>query len=154
MKRIGWIFVAVQAVLLAAIVFLPGRSDWTVPDWLEVIALLMILVGVAGVAVAALGLGPALTANPVPTERAELVTTGLYGLVRHPIYSGVLAAVIGVAIRSGSLVVAALAVATVGFFHVKASWEEERLAERFENYTEYAQRTPRFLPRPWRLMSR
>jgi protein-S-isoprenylcysteine O-methyltransferase Ste14 len=35
---------------------------------------------------------------------------------------------------------------TLGFFNVKARWEEARLAESYPGYRAYAARTPRFVP--------
>lgn len=146
--RTGWLFVAAQAVLLITLVALPADDAWSTPGWLQAIGLVAVVGGVALVAIAALRLGPALTPTPVPTEAGALTTDGLYRFVRHPIYSGVLAAVIGVTIRSGSIPVLVVAVVTVGFFHLKARWEEERLTERYPDYPAYASVTPRFLPRP------
>lgn len=148
--RTGWLFVALQAVLLITLIALPGADHWTVPGALRVVGLLLVVGGVAVVVVSALRLGPALTPTPVPTEAGTLATTGFYRFVRHPIYAGVLAAVAGVALRSGNLVTLAVAAATVLFFHVKAGWEEQRLVERYPDYPAYAARTPRFVPRPWR----
>jgi len=100
------------------------------------------------VGVAALRLGAALTPTPVPTERGTLITGGLYTFVRHPIYTGVLIIVVGLVIRSGSLLTLLVGVATVWFFNAKAAWEEARLAERYPDYPAYAAVTPRFVPRP------
>lgn len=146
--RTGWLFVAAQAVLLILLVTLPGGDAWATPAWLQLIGLVAVIGGVALVAIAALRLGPALTPTPVPTAGGALTTEGLYRFVRHPIYSGVLAAVVGVTIRSGSLLVLAVGVVTVVFFHVKARWEEARLTERYPDYPAYAATTPRFVPRP------
>lgn len=147
---VGWAFVAVQAVLLITLVALPGADHWPVPGWLRAIGLVLLVGGVALVAVAALRLGPALTPSPVPNEQGSLATTGLYGHVRHPIYSGVLLAVAGVTIGSGNLATLVVALATVVFFNTKAAWEERRLAEHYPDYATYAERTPRFVPRPGR----
>ena len=150
-RRLGWVFVAVQAMLIVALVVLPGRDDWATPDWLRLLANGITALGVVGMAVAALRLGRALTPTPVPKDDAALVVAGLYRFVRHPIYTGVLTIVIGIVLRSGSVVTAALGIVTFGFFTVKAMWEERRLAERYPDYEAYAVRTPRFIPRPWAL---
>ena len=145
-NAVGWTFVAAQVVLLAALVLVPQSDHWPTPTWVEVTALVLVAVGVLILAVAALRLGPALTATPVPVADGRLTTTGLYALVRHPIYTGVLLAVVGVAIRSGNVVTAIVAVATIGFFHAKAAWEERQLADHYADYADYADRTPRFIP--------
>lgn len=146
-RAVGWAFVAVQIVVLGALVVLPGRDDWPTPIWVEVIGLLAVVVGLLIVVVGGRGLGSALTPTPVP--RADIggpATSGAFAHVRHPIYSGVLLIVVGVVIRSGSLVTLVVGLATIGFFHVKARWEERRLTDAYPGYAEYAERTPRFVP--------
>ena len=142
----GWAFVAAQAALLAALIFLPGRDDWPTPSWATTLGYGLVLAGLGLIAVASLRLGSALTPTPVPSAHGTLATQGLYRLVRHPIYTGVLVIVGGLTLRSGSILTAAVAAATVGFFHVKARWEERQLAVHYADYAAYAERTPRFVP--------
>lgn len=146
---IGWIFVAIQVLLFVILALLPSGDAWPTPLAVDLAGLALVVAGVIWMLIAARRLGPALTPTPVPSERGSLTTTGLYGRVRHPIYTGVLALVLGIVVRSGSLVTLAFGLVTVAFFTVKARWEEARLAERYPDYPAYAARTPRFLPRPW-----
>lgn len=145
--RTARLLVAAQLLLLALIALLPRGWGWPVPGWLLVLGLLGLLGGVLVMLLAGTALGRGLTAVPIPNRHAQLRTGGLYGLVRHPIYSGLLLA-------SGSYVVAtgsgwrALAFSVlVVLLTAKARWEETRLARRFAAYPEYAARTPRFVPR-------
>jgi protein-S-isoprenylcysteine O-methyltransferase Ste14 len=151
-RRTGWVFVAVQAVLLIALVASSalGREDWPTPPVVRAVSALCTLGGLVVMVVAALQLGRALTPTPVPNEHGALRTSGLYGMVRHPIYSGLLLVVIGLTLRSASWITAAIAVATIAFFHKKAAWEERRLASRYPDYPTYAARTGRFVPRAQR----
>ena len=59
---------------------------------------------------------------------------------------GVLSIVVGLTLRSGSVVTLSVALVTVVFFDRKARWEEAQLRERYPDYAEYASRTPRFVP--------
>ena len=146
-RTIGWIFVASQAVLLAALILLPTADAWPTPSWLSGVGFAGVAGGLAIVAYGSLNLGNSLTATPVPNGRGQLKTGGMYSRVRHPIYSGVLLIVAGLVIRSANWLTLAVGVATVSFFHTKAKWEERQLAEHFEDYAEYAAATPRFVPR-------
>ncbi len=145
-KTVGWLFVAAQAVLLIAIILIPGADHWDRPGWLMTLASVLTVAGIVIIAMGAFGLGSALTPTPVPRQTGELQTDGLYRLVRHPVYTGVLLAVCGVALGSGNLVQVVLLAATFGFFTVKARWEEQRLLERYPEYAAYAARTSRFFP--------
>ena len=149
-RSTGWAFVAVQVTLLVSLAVTSGagRDDWPTPAPLRGLAALCTLAGLVVLVAAALQLGRSLTATPVPNDRGELTTRGLYGVVRHPIYSGLLLVVVGLVVRSASWITATIGVATIAFFHVKARWEEQRLAERFAGYPAYAATTPRFVPRP------
>ncbi|MEM7324275.1 MAG: isoprenylcysteine carboxylmethyltransferase family protein [Actinomycetota bacterium] len=144
---IGWAFVAVQAVLLITLVVLPTGDRWPTPAPVIVFGGMLIGLGLAGMAMAALRLGSSLTPTPVPTDGGMMVTSGLYRFVRHPIYTAVLLIVVGLVIRSASLLTLVVGLATVWFFSTKARWEERRLAERYPDYPTYAAVTPRFVPR-------
>lgn len=146
-RAVGWMFVAIQACLLAGLVLLPSADHWPTPIGIDWLGFGLVAVGLAIAAIAALDLGDALTATPVPTRSASLTTTGLYHFVRHPIYTGVLAAVTGWTLRSGNVFTAALAVVTIVFFTAKSGWEEKRLRQRYANYETFAAETPRFVPR-------
>lgn len=144
---VGWAWVAGQAVLLGALIFLPGGDAWSRPDVLRLVANVLFFGGLALIAVAALRLGGALTPTPVPTATGELTTSGLYRFVRHPIYSGVLLVVAGITLRSGNWLHVAIAALTIVFFDRKAAWEEQQLAQHYPGYADYAARTPKFVPR-------
>ncbi len=144
---IGWAFVALQAVLLTALVVLPGGGAWSAPGWLRSVGFACILAGLGLIAISSLRLGSALTPTPVPTAAGSLQTGGLYRFVRHPIYTGVLLVIGALVVPSGNWATLAVSVLTVAFFYAKSTWEEQRLAERYPGYAEYRMRTPRFFPR-------
>ncbi len=143
---LAWLFVAVQFALLVAIALLPPGSAWTVPLWLDRVGLACELIGAVVLVAAMVNLGPSLTPLPTPIEHGVLRVGGLYRWVRHPIYAGIMALAIGVSIRSASVPVAVASLALVGWFTVKARWEEGHLRRRYPGYADYAARTPRFVP--------
>ncbi len=150
----GWAWVGAQFVLLGLVILLPAGDDWSRPGWLRTIGLLINLSGLALFALGVKGLGRSLTATPVPLERGELQTGGLYRFMRHPIYAAVILIIVGISIGSGSIVRAAIGAGTIVFFNAKARWEERRLAQTYPAYASYASVVPRFVPRPVRLGSR
>jgi protein-S-isoprenylcysteine O-methyltransferase Ste14 len=77
----------------------------------------------------------------------ELIRSGPYGYLRHPIYSGVLLAVAGSALTIGEWrCVAAFALLGTNYY-IKATREEKILAANFgEAFAEHKRRTGFFLP--------
>ncbi len=145
-RIIAWLLVGVQAVILILLVVLPSGTSWTVTDTVSTLAAVLFWSGVAMAVGAGLQLGLGLTALPLPSPRGHLVTGGLFGLARHPIYTGVVMLSAGIALRSANPTKALLAVGLALFFTVKARWEEQRLVEAYPDYAGYASRTGRFLP--------
>jgi protein-S-isoprenylcysteine O-methyltransferase Ste14 len=82
------------------------------------------------------------------TKKAEpeLVTSGPYRFVRHPIYSGLLAALLGTALVTnliGLIIVAVLG----GYFYYSASVEEKNLTATFPTaYPAYRTSTKMLIP--------
>jgi len=142
----GNLFVAGQFALLAGLAFIPGGETWPVPATMKLLDLILMVAGLALVIVAGISLGRSLTANPVPLERAQLKTSGLYSVVRHPIYTGLLLVALGLTMGSGSLWHIAMLLALVVLLNFKARFEEAMLLEKFDGYAEYASRVGRLVP--------
>ena len=109
-----------------------------------------------GLALFALGLGLAIWARvhlgrnwgtPMTQKvEPELVTSGPYHLVRHPIYSGILVAGVGTAVALSWLWLTAVALAGV-YFVYSATVEERYLTEQFpDNYPVYKRSTKMLVP--------
>jgi protein-S-isoprenylcysteine O-methyltransferase Ste14 len=95
----------------------------------------------AGIAVIVLGvndMGAALTPLTVPTGDG-LVTDGLFGKVRHPLYAGVIAACIGLSICTSSVDRLALTGLLWYVLDIKTDKEEVELDKMFPEYKDYKQ---------------
>lgn len=77
----------------------------------------------------------------------ELITTGPYKYIRHPIYSGVILMFIGTFLYYGNLIVLLiLAIATI-YLSRRLAPEETIMTRLFsERYTDYMKRTKRLIP--------
>ncbi len=153
-ERGEW-YVVVQGALFALIAFgprtWPGAPAWSenaiaASRWLG--AALMIS-GVPLAAVALRSLGKSLTALPYPTDDGELVTTGPYAIVRHPIYSGLILGAFGWGLWLHSGLVLLYATALFVLFDLKSRKEERWLVERYPDYAEYRTRVKKLLPWVW-----
>jgi protein-S-isoprenylcysteine O-methyltransferase Ste14 len=138
-----------QFLLLVLLIISPRNFEPYGPltTALSYLGVVLIVVGVGIVLFAFFGLGRALTASPIPKADAQLVTTGLYARVRHPIYFGLLLAAAGIVLDAGWWPQLAIAAMLYVLLNIKASFEEQLLIERYPEYREYAAKTPRLLPR-------
>ena len=109
-----------------------------------------------GLAIFVLGLGLAVWARiylgrnwgmPMSTkDDPELVTTGPYRTIRHPIYTGMILAMIGTAIAISLYWLIAVAVLG-GYFIYSAVVEERNMAKLFpDTYPEYKKSTRMLIP--------
>ncbi len=94
-------------------------------------------------------LGRNWSSGPALKEGHELVTSGPYAFVRHPIYTGLLTALLGTSILCGiQWILVLLFIATA--FIVRMPREESLMMQQFPNeYPEYSQRTRKLVPFVW-----
>jgi len=79
-------------------------------------------------------------------ENPELVTTGPYRFVRHPIYTGILLAIIGSVLASSVLWLLWLAFCSY-YFYTSAQKEEKLMQKEFpDTYPAYKKRTKMLVP--------
>jgi protein-S-isoprenylcysteine O-methyltransferase Ste14 len=84
-------------------------------------------------------------------EGHRIVESGPYALVRHPIYTGIITAILAsAAARARATSLAGAALLVIGFW-LKARAEEKFLAEQLgqEAYAAYRRRVPMLAPFPW-----
>jgi protein-S-isoprenylcysteine O-methyltransferase Ste14 len=151
LKGSGVGFVVVQAILLGLLFFGPVRLNAgeacgvqnTLLQWL---GYAVFIVGSGIAIIAALNLGKNLTPLPRPKENAELVQTGLYRWVRHPIYFGVIVLALGWGLVQQTILVWIYVLVLIIFFDIKSHKEEKWLSERFSEYKEYQGRVRKLIP--------
>lgn len=88
--------------------------------------------------------------SPTPHEHGGLVTQGVYGLIRHPIYTAAIMLFVGIALISRSLLGLLFCIVITIFLYIKSFFEETYLSQKFPEYSEYRKTTGRFLPRIFR----
>lgn len=121
--------------------FLPNSPE------VQHIGLLLILIGCGFAVWARLILGRNWSGMVTVKKDHVLITRGPYSWVRHPIYSGILLALVGTAVVSGKLVYLIALPATVLALWLKLRTEEKFMLETFgEQYTVYRQRVKALIP--------
>jgi protein-S-isoprenylcysteine O-methyltransferase Ste14 len=152
-QRGEW-YVVVQVGLFALVVLgprsLPGWPSWPMPYSRVAMALGLLLMAwgalLAAAALMRLGQNDSLTALPYPRDEGRLVESGPYGLVRHPIYSGLISGAFGYALWVNGWLTLVYAALLFAFFDVKSRREERWLAERFSDYVQYSTRVRKLVP--------
>lgn len=143
----GGLWVLGQGALLGAVIAggILGRNQWQSLALTLCGAFLLLVSAGCGLA-GTVSLGRNLTPFPKPSASTRLVQTGVYGLIRHPLYTAVFCGSVGWALvwRSWPALLAALALAPL--FDAKARAEERWLRKQFPEYAGYEQRVRRFVP--------
>ena len=134
-------YVLAQGVLVVLVLLAP-TVDGTSPS-LATTTVVGSILGVIGLVLAAFGarsLGPGVSPFPRPKE------TGVYAIVRHPIYTGLTLFALGYSLIWTSM---AALVATAALFvelDMKSRREERWLQEKFDGYGHYKMRVRRLIP--------
>ena len=131
----GELYTVGQFALIGAVLFggIPVVGD-----------LLFLLLGPAtmlaglGLTVGSVGnMGNALSPWPTPASDGQLVTTGLYEKMRHPMYTGLVCTLLGYSILLSSAPRLMLTGVLWAFLNVKAEQEEKYLLETYPEYEAY-----------------
>jgi protein-S-isoprenylcysteine O-methyltransferase Ste14 len=143
----GW--VGLQSLLFGGIVACSLAGVYWPSGVESYLAVLGILVAAVGAVVVVLGvgaLGRSFTTLPRPRRTGHLRQHGIYRLVRHPVYGGVLLLALGWSLADAPLALAPTALLAV-LFDLKSRREEAWLVEQYPEYGAYRARTPRrFIP--------
>ncbi len=121
---------------------------WTEPDAVEWLLFAVAAAGLAFTWWARLHLGTLWSGRVTRKADHRVVDTGPYGIVRHPIYTGILAAIYATALlRPGIFGIAGAAVVTLSFV-VKLRLEERFLMQELgaAAYESYRRRVPMLVP--------
>lgn len=151
MRQQAQLLILIQLILFMALagslVALPAEQVL----WARLLGILLIALGLGLVMVSVLT-HTLVNRNLVnvtaePNARNKLVQTGIYALIRHPIYTGVMLTALGAALAHGHIVPLLIALVLCAFFTYKSIFEEKLLVQVYPEYDEYRQRAGRFWPR-------
>ena len=151
-QRQRWHLGSLMVLVLFFVWFLPyadRREIWTIGSGDPIrYAGLALNAGGTGIRLAALRtLGRHFSGYVTLQTDHQLVQTGLYSLIRHPMYVGGLLAIPGLALVFRSWLVVPMTLLGVLFLTLRIQKEEKLLAEHFgTEFAAYRQRTWRLLP--------
>jgi protein-S-isoprenylcysteine O-methyltransferase Ste14 len=147
-----FIFITV-AILVLQPIFLPILSYRTNETWglvIQILGILSILTALA------LHIWSRVHLQHYYAERVEVqrehkvIDTGPYKLMRHPVITSFFGIATGLFLINPALTTLATLLYTIWDFTRAAQQEEDLLSKTLPGYSDYARRTPRFLPRLWR----
>jgi protein-S-isoprenylcysteine O-methyltransferase Ste14 len=140
-----YIYVSIQIVLFVAYIIPIYTPNLNSPDWLRYSGLLILALGVVLGTWALLQLNTKLSPFPTPVSNSRLLTSGAYSIARHPIYTAILFSGLGYALYQTSLFKVVVTLFLLILFYFKSQYEEQLLSEKFSEYSDYKQKTRRFI---------
>jgi protein-S-isoprenylcysteine O-methyltransferase Ste14 len=143
----GWVVIQVVFFGLLALAGTAGPA-WGEP-WItagRLVGAMLVGAGALVVALGLFGLRDSLAAVPRPVDHGRLVDTGVYGRVRHPIYSGIILAAVGWVLVTASPPALLVALGLGVFFDLKSRREEAWLLAAYPAYAGYRRRVRKLVP--------
>ena len=137
---------------IAIWIFLPygDRRDvlvFSAEDWVRYLGLMLAVAGMAVRFVGLLELGRQFSVYVTLQEDHKLVQSGIYGIVRHPLYLGAIFAMVGIGLVFRTWWTIPGSVLVTAFILARILREEKLLAEHFkEEFDAYRRRTWRLVP--------
>ena len=143
---------AISILFIALLVFsaLDHRFGWSpVPPAISLIGDALLAIGL-GIAIFTVNQNSYAAANIAVEETQTVTSTGLYGIVRHPMYMGALIMFAGIPLALDSCGGLAVLVPVVIVIVVRIADEEKLLSQELAGYREYAGKVHhRLVPHVW-----
>ena len=147
-----------SVVALSALIFLTGfivagldfRFGWTyIPKTIKIISAILFLLSY-GIYAEVLRENAYLSRTIEVQDNQKIVDTGLYGIVRHPMYAATILMFLSIPIILGSLISFVIFLGYPLIIAIRIKNEEKLLTEELEGYQEYKQKVKyKILPFIW-----
>ncbi len=154
----GWdqvimtLYSVVLLIMLVLASFDAGRMGWSQ------VPLVVMLMGWLGLVLAYVLVWRVMVENTFLSERVriqqerghQVITTGPYKIVRHPMYAGIILAMFSLPLALGSWWALTPAVLIVGLFIIRTALEDRTLTDELPGYQQYTQQVRyRLIPGVW-----
>lgn len=140
-------------IVVMMAIFLPGldiRYGWShVPFWLVIFSEVMVLLGFL-IFIQVMRTNAYLSRVVEVTSEQRVVSTGLYGLIRHPMYTGVILMSVFTSLALGSYWFVILGALVIPVIVIRLLGEEKYLSKELPGYVEYMGKVRyRLIPGIW-----
>jgi protein-S-isoprenylcysteine O-methyltransferase Ste14 len=133
-------FLAIGLIGALILPVIDYRYQWTViPFVVEIIGLIIMNIGLILMDIAMVQNAYASKFLDINKDQ-KLIDTGIYGHVRHPLYSGAILMILGMPIALGSWISLILAAIGILSLIIRIKFEEEMLIKGMDGYEEYRTR--------------
>jgi protein-S-isoprenylcysteine O-methyltransferase Ste14 len=142
-------FVIAQNVLLVlfmAIGLFAPKNYLFASEIIRMIGNVIAAIGVVLILFSVISLRRVIQVAPEPKEGGQLIQSGPYRFLRHPIYTGIIFCVIGLFLRTATIWIGIASLAVIVFLFFKAGFEEKLLLVAYPDYEQYRRRTWGLLP--------
>ncbi|WP_299676695.1 isoprenylcysteine carboxylmethyltransferase family protein [uncultured Dokdonia sp.] len=140
-------FVLIQFVLFFLFILDNSLLQLLLPSIVIKAGIMMAITGLITIGIALLQLNKNLSPFPSPKSGSQLIQSGLYNYIRHPIYTGILLLFTGYSFYISSGYKLLITIGLLVLFIFKSRYEEKRLTQTFKEYSNYKKSTGRFLPK-------
>ena len=129
----------------------PAWMEWSkigLPEWVRWLGVVIGAFSVIGIYWLFSSIGSGITATSATRQKHQLVTSGPYRWVRHPLYTIASSMFIAFGMMADNWFIALMGILAFVGMAIRTPKEEANLIEKFgDEYREYMTRTGRFLPK-------
>jgi len=140
-----FLFVGAQFLLMAAIAIETSITNIVFGGHLN-LGSLFLAIGFLIALTAVIQLNINLSPFPTPKKESTLISKGIYGYLRHPIYTGIILMGLGCSIFTGNLDNLIFTILLGVLFYYKSTYEERLLSKKFPEYSKYKESTWKIFP--------
>jgi protein-S-isoprenylcysteine O-methyltransferase Ste14 len=149
-QKVATIGILVMVVAMVVVSALDHRFGWSnVPTALVIVGDLLVAVGL-GMSMLVVNQNNYAAATITVEERQPVISTGLYSVVRHPMYVGALIMMVGMPLALDSYWGLVTLVPGAAVLAMRIDDEEKMLRQELDGYSEYTQKVHyRLVPGVW-----
>ena len=140
--------IAFAGAIAAPVAAMAGHDPLTDNDLIPVVGLVIAVVGICATYLAQIGMGSEWRIGIDRTEATGLVTSGVFSLVRNPIFTAMIFTAAGFAAMVPNAIAVVAAICLVVAIELQVRFVEEPHLQRLHGhaYTDYATQVGRFIP--------